>query len=228
MHAPINSTFIALIPKLDEPQTFDDFRPISLCNCLYKIVAKIIARRLNPILSGSISQEKFGFLEGHQIHEAIGVAQEGLHSLKTSRSRGAILKIDLSKAFDRVNWSYLRLLLTHLGFEVPFIKWVMACITWVSFAVLINGVASPFFQSECGLRQGFPLSPLLFLLVAEGLSRALGQAVSSGTFKEFQLPLATELHIFSLWMMCSYFVVGDLEMRKNLQKSSICFRRPLV
>jgi hypothetical protein len=74
MHAPINSTFISLIPKLYEPQSFDDFRPISLCKCLYKIVAKIIARRLKPILLDSISQEQFGFLEGHQIHEEICVA----------------------------------------------------------------------------------------------------------------------------------------------------------
>jgi hypothetical protein len=183
IHGPFNSTFIALIPKVNDPQTFDDFRPISLCNCIYKIIAKIIARRLKPLLSKAISKEQFSFLEGRQIHEAIGVAQEGLHSLKTTRSKGAILKIDLSKAFDRVNWAYIRLLLTHLGFQVPFIKWVMACISSVSFAVLINGAASPFFKSERGLRQGCPLSPLLFLLVAEGLSKALDAAARSGTFQ---------------------------------------------
>jgi hypothetical protein len=180
IYAPINTTFIALIPKKDEPQSFDDFRPISLCNCLYKIIAKIIARRLKPILSNKISKEQFGFLQGRQIHEAISVAQETLHSLKITKSQGAILKIDLSKAFDRVNWSYIRLLLTHLGFEVPFIKWIMACLNLVSFALLINGAATPFFHSERGLRQGFPLSPLLFLLVVECLSRAINHEARSG------------------------------------------------
>jgi hypothetical protein len=111
------------------------------------------------------------------------VAQEGIHSLNTSRYRGDILKIGISKAFDWVNWSYLRLLLTHLEFEDPFIKWVMVCITLVSFIVHINGVTSPFFQSERGLGQGFPLFSLLFLLVEEGLSRALTQATKSRDFQ---------------------------------------------
>jgi retron-type reverse transcriptase len=126
MHPPFNTTFLALIPKKDEPTSFEDFRLIALCNCIYKIVAKIISRHLKPILSEVISKEQFGFLNGRQIHEAIRVAQEGLHSLKSLRSKGVVLKIDLSKAFDRVSWSFIRLLLTHLGFEVPFIRWIMA------------------------------------------------------------------------------------------------------
>lgn len=74
IHDPFNSTFIALIPKVDESKSFEEFRPISLCNCVYKIIANIIAMRLRPILSRNMSREQFGFLEGRQIHEAIGVA----------------------------------------------------------------------------------------------------------------------------------------------------------
>jgi hypothetical protein len=74
LHAPMNSTFISLIPKSDTPQDLNDFRPISLCNCIYKIVAKVIAKGIKKVLSKSISKEQFGFLEGRQIHEAIGVA----------------------------------------------------------------------------------------------------------------------------------------------------------
>ena len=118
------------------------------------------------VLSEHISNEQFGFLEGRLIHEAIGVAQEGLHSMKANNIKGAIFKIDLAKAFDKVSWLYIRLWLTHLSFDIAFIIWVMSCITTVSFSVLINGAASPFFHAERGLRQGCPLSPLLFLLMA--------------------------------------------------------------
>eukprot|EP00253_Pinus_taeda_P011302 PITA_11302 len=189
IYKPFNSTFITLIPKKDDPESFEDFRPISLCNCIYKIIAKVIAVRLVPILSRSISMEQFVFLEGRQIHEAIGVAQEVIHSVKQKKKKGVILKIDLSKAYDRINWLYLRLLLTHLGFNYSFINWIMGCISNVSFAVLINGAASPFFKSQRGLRQGCPLSPLLFLLVAEGLSRLIHNARRSNKIKGIEVAI---------------------------------------
>jgi hypothetical protein len=103
MHAPFNTSFLSLIPKKDEPLSFDEFRLISLCNNIYKIVPKLISMHLKPILSEAISKENFGFLNGCHIHEAIRVAQEGLHNLRTSRSKGGILKIDLSKSFDHVS-----------------------------------------------------------------------------------------------------------------------------
>eukprot|EP00253_Pinus_taeda_P007705 PITA_07705 len=187
IYGPFNSTFIALIPKKEDPVSFEDFRPISLCNTIYKIIAKIITVRLKPILSSCISKEQFGFLDGHQIHEAIGVAQETIHSLRQANKKGVVLKINLSKAYDRISWTYLRMLLTHLGFKVEFINWIMGCISNVNFAVLINGAASQFFKSQRGLQQGCPLSPLLFLLAAEGLSRLISSAKSSGLVKGLEV-----------------------------------------
>eukprot|EP00253_Pinus_taeda_P010417 PITA_10417 len=189
VYRPFNATFIALIPKKEDPGIFEDFRPISLCNCIYKIIAKVIAIRIFPFLSKNISSEQFGFLDGRQIHEAIGVAQEVIHSVRQKKKKGAVLKIDLSKAFDRVSWLYLRMMLTHLGFNYTFTSWIMGCISSVSFAVLINGSASTFFNSQRGLRQGCPLSPLLFLLVAEGLSRLIHKARREGKVKGIEVAI---------------------------------------
>jgi hypothetical protein len=119
--ASFNSTFITLIPKSDNPQSFDQFHPISLCNNIYKIITKIIANRLKEILADNISGEQFGFLRGRQIHQAIGIAQEGLHSIHSGRQKVVIYKVDLAKAFDRVSWLYFKLLLIHLGFSHSFV-----------------------------------------------------------------------------------------------------------
>jgi len=105
-----------------------------------------------------------------------------MYSLKIKNDKGVVLEIDLSNAYDRFSWIYIRLLLTELGFEVPFINWIMECITLVSFAVLINGITSPFYLAERGLRQGCPLSPLLFVIVVEGLSRLFLSSKDRGEF----------------------------------------------
>jgi hypothetical protein len=116
MLGDFNTTFLALIPKEDNPTTFEKFRPISLCNFIYKIISKVIAKRLKSVLSNQISREQFGFLEGRQIHEVVGVAQECMHSIKVRNQRLMVMKVDLSKSYDRVSWLYIRLILIHLGF----------------------------------------------------------------------------------------------------------------
>ncbi len=180
IYEAINSTFISMIPKSESPTSFNDFFPISLCNCLYKIIANIIANRLRSILSRHISFEQFSFLQNRQIHEAVGTTQEALHSIMHKKIKGAILKIDLAKAFDKVSWLYIKMILTHLGFPPPFINWIMCCINSTSFSVLINGFASHFFHAERGHQQGCPLSPLVFLIVMEGLSRLIVIAKRDG------------------------------------------------
>jgi hypothetical protein len=122
-----------------------------------------------------MSSKQFIFLKGHLIHEAIGSAQEGFHSIKSWNFTVSIAKNDLSKAYDRVSWFYICILLLQIGFELPLVKWIMSCVTYISFMVLINGSGSPFFNSSRGLCYGFPLFPYLFFLVVDGLSRVILQ-----------------------------------------------------
>jgi hypothetical protein len=176
----LNSTFLTLIPKENNPSTFGDYRPISLCNLCYKLITKIIANRLKPILSRALSEEQLGFLKGCQILDAIGTTHECLHNIKMKKSKALILKLDLKKAFDCIDWYFLRLSLTKSGFSLNSIKWIMCGVTTTNFFVLVNGEPSPFFHSGRGLRQGFPLSPLLFILAMEGLSLLLKKIQSEG------------------------------------------------
>ena len=107
----LNSTFFTLIPKCENPSTFADFRPISLCNLVYKVISKIAALRLKPLLNRAIFAQQFGFLKDRQITKPVGITHEFLHSIKSKTSSVLVLKLDLVKAFDRVNWTFLRLLL---------------------------------------------------------------------------------------------------------------------
>jgi hypothetical protein len=176
----LNSTFLALIPKVNKPVTFGDYRPISLCNLCYKLIAKVIANKVKPVFSRMLSGEQLGFLKGRKILDAIGTAQECLHSIKQKKQKALILKLDLKRAYDCVNWDFLRLILIKTGFSLLSTNWIMSCVVSASFVVLINGETSSFFQSERGLRQGCPLSPLLFILVMESISLLLRKNQSEG------------------------------------------------
>lgn len=103
MYEAINSIFISLIPKVDSPNTFNDFKPISLFKFLYNIIANIITNCLKLILYNHIFPDQFSSLYNPQIHEAIGTTQEALHSIKIKQSKGVILKNNLSKDFDWVS-----------------------------------------------------------------------------------------------------------------------------
>jgi hypothetical protein len=99
----LNATFIALIPKSAKPDSFGGFRPIALCNLVSKIITKIIVARIKTTRFVRISKEQFGFLEGRQIIDAIGVVHEALHSIKVKNIKAMALKFDLVKAYDRVD-----------------------------------------------------------------------------------------------------------------------------
>ena len=148
----LNSTFLALIPKGDGADRLSQFFPISLCNVTYKIISKLIAERLKKWLTFLISEEKTGFMEGHQILDGVVVATETIHSMANSKDKAMFIKLDMAKVYDRVHWSFLQKVLGAFGFEDEWIDWVMSCVNSTSFSVLINGEHSDLFGASRGLR----------------------------------------------------------------------------
>jgi len=105
IHGLLNSTFLCLIPKREKAESLEDFRPISCCNLIYKLISKIILRRLRQMLNEIIKEEEFDFLHNRQIHDAVALAQEVLHFVKRKNLKAAIFKLDMSKAYLSFDWS---------------------------------------------------------------------------------------------------------------------------
>eukprot|EP00253_Pinus_taeda_P025774 PITA_25774 len=187
MYPGLNATFIALIPKSEESNKPDKYRPIALCNIIYKIVSKVVALRLKPVLPLIISPEQSGYVEGRQITDGIILTHEIIHSLKQSKKPGMLLKIDLSKAFDSISWEYMQKVLKAFGFDNAWIRWVSSLISSAFFSILINGIPTSTFRSSRGIRQGDPLSPFLFIIMAEGLGRCIKNAIQSQDLKGITL-----------------------------------------
>jgi hypothetical protein len=178
-----NATFITLIPKIKGDNSADKLCPISLCNVIYKIISKLIASRLKPILSLIISQEQGGFVEGRKIMDGIVVAHEAIHSLKVSKKAGMMMKLDMSKAYDRMNWDFLRKIFLAFGFGGDWVDWVLNLVSSSFFSILVNGSPSKTFNPSRGLCQGDPLSPFLYIILVEELGCNLSQAKRRGDIK---------------------------------------------
>ncbi|KAL0413736.1 UNVERIFIED_CONTAM: putative mitochondrial protein [Sesamum radiatum] len=173
LNPTLNHTHVVLLPKYANPECVSEFRPISLCNVIYKLASKTIANQIKPILDNLISSSQSNFIPGHLILDNVIVAYEVNHYLahKYQGNSGHVsLKLDLSKAYDCVEWIFLERVLLRLGFVSRFVHLIMLCVTSVSFSFMLNGKTFGHLQLEMGLCHGDPLFPYLFLLCAEAFS----------------------------------------------------------
>lgn len=147
-----NTTFITFILKKIGVNEFKDFRPISLVGYIYKLIAKVLARRLVKVLGQVIGDSQHVFVGGRLILDAVMVANETVDDLMTNKKDVLVCKLDMKKAYDYVNWNFVDYTLYRIGFGLKWKKLMKTCMTSTSFAVLINGGPSNFFNVSKGLR----------------------------------------------------------------------------
>jgi len=150
-----NDTIIVLIPKVKSAERLKDLRPISLCNVLYKIISKVLANRLKLILPEIISSSQSAFVPGRMITDNVLLAYELTHFLKSRRASGglAAIKLDMSKAYDRVEWNFLRKVMIKMGFHNRWVDLIMKCVTTVSYRIKVNGEYTEQIYPQRSLRQ---------------------------------------------------------------------------
>jgi len=178
-----NESFIALVPKVKDPVMIDQFRPISLVGTMYKIITKAMSHHIKNFLPLVIDENQSVFLKGRGMLESVLMANEVIEEVRRCRRSGVFFKVDFEKAYDSVRWSFLLDMFHRMGFHSKWIKWVQGCLESATVLVLINGSPTKEFKPSRGLRQGDPLAPFLFLIVAEGLAGLVRNALKENVLK---------------------------------------------
>ena len=177
--------FVTLIPKVSSPLDSKEYRPISLLGCLYKLLAKVLARRLAAVMNFIISTSQSTFLKGRNLVDGVLVVNELVDYAKKAKKECLIFKVDFEKAYDSVDWGFLEYMMRRVGMCDKWVAWIKACVFGSTMFVLVNGNMTEEISIHRGLKQGDLLAPFLFFLVAEGFSGLMRNAVAENLFHGF-------------------------------------------
>jgi hypothetical protein len=232
----LNAALLVLLPKKDAAHDLKDFRPISLVHSFARLLTKVMARRLAPRMDDLVDKNQTAFIRGRCIQDNFLLVKESVKLLHRRNIPSLLLKIDVAKAFDSISWSFLLSILRQHGFGPRWLRWITLLLRTANTSVLINGTAGDAFRHGRGLRQGDPISPLLFVIAMEVLSALFRTAEHAGVLADlssiglrhrvslyaddviiFARPDSTELD--AIWGILGCFGLAS-GLNANLAKSS--------
>lgn len=208
----LNATILSLVPKFSGASQITQFRPIYCLNTLYKVISRILVKRLKLCLPYLILPCQTVFVKDRLLVENTVLASElinGYH--KNKKPKKITIKVDIAKAFDTLLWEFMFATLDALQIPDQFVAWLKACICTTSFMVGYNGTVNGYFKGSRGLRQGDPLSPYLFVIAMNYLSHLLNRAAVENKLKYHSQCKSTKLTYLSFADDLLIFIDGSLE-----------------
>lgn len=222
----LNFGVITLLPKKEDATKVQQYRPICLLNVSFKIFTKVLTNRLSVVAQKIIRPSQTAFIPGRHILEGVVILHETIHEMHKKKKNGIILKLDFEKAYDKVKWPFLQQVLRMKGFSTTWCAWINQVITKGSVAIKVNDDVGHYFQTRKGVRQGDPLSPILFNIFVDMLAILIERAKENQQFKGVVPHLIDDgLSILQYADDTILFMEHNLEQAKNLKLLRCAFEQ---
>ncbi|KAI0524605.1 hypothetical protein KFK09_003982 [Dendrobium nobile] len=221
MNGAWKDTLIVLIPKINNPVTPSNFRPISLCQTIYKIATSMIVNRLKIFIPKLITEEQVAYVPGRSMSDHCLLALEIFNKFRISKNKKGLMaiKLDMAQAFDSMCWKTLENVLHWFGFPESFSNLILECVTGVRFSILLNGKGTRWIEAKSGFRQGCPMSPYLFIMCSQLLSSLIQQrGLQIGIHTSNRAPKITHLLYADDVLLFGKSSVSQLRVMMNLIK----------